>query len=193
MLPELGSQDPMVTLEWYLKKRQTDDKPSPIVILDEFEAITKQTNLFNDRFLESLRSICNSGLLTLITVSKHSLKELTRRQNLTSPFYNIFPSRALDVFRVDQNTDEVEEFIQAYWEKEIGITPAERKFLQQQHTRHPLALQVISYHLFENRNYGYGDKKLKRFIRKDLYGLLPDETISRQQSLGFRIRNFFNR
>ncbi len=36
----------------------------PVLLLDEFEAITKHPELFNDDFIDGLRSLGNSNLLT---------------------------------------------------------------------------------------------------------------------------------
>lgn len=164
----LLASDPLLVLEWHLRDQQKKQRPRPIVLLDEFEEITRHRELFNDPFLESLRSLCNAGLLTLATASRQSLQQLTEQGDLVSPFWNIFASRPLKAFRVDGRVDEVEEFLQRYWAPAGGLRPEERRFLDSFETRHPLALQVISYWLWENRQGLYEEEELREEALEEL-------------------------
>ena len=61
-----------------------------ILLLDEFEELTKRSQEFTDRFYDTLRSLGNNNLLGLVTASQQSLESLAAQEKLTSPFFNIF-------------------------------------------------------------------------------------------------------
>lgn len=159
---------PMVVLGHQLEGYRQSRGPKPILLLDEFEEITQHKELANDDFLEALRSFCNSGLLTLVTVSRNSLKKITDTQGLTSPFWNIFLQKELGAFHVDRQLDEVALFLEKYWGSPEPWQGKEGRLFASFDTRHPLVLQVICYHIWENRIDGYSHRQLKMAIRTEL-------------------------
>ncbi|MEK7253813.1 MAG: ATP-binding protein [Bacteroidota bacterium] len=148
--------------------------PRLILLLDEFEEITHHKDLFTDQFLEALRSLCNGGLLTLVVVSKHSLKELTDRGDLTSPFWNIFTSQPLGEFVQDSSLNEVADFLRR-WD-EFSPTAAERTLLQHWRFRHPLKLQVVSFWVLQNRELALPMRKLKQEIENEMMSYFRSNT-----------------
>ena len=65
-----------------------------IVMLDEFEAISRRLETFND-WGEDWRSKGCAGLLTMVIFSKRPVSELYQSLSLTSPFANIFSTTIL--------------------------------------------------------------------------------------------------
>ncbi|HAC62265.1 MAG TPA: hypothetical protein DCF68_01695 [Cyanothece sp. UBA12306] len=65
-----------------------------IVMLDEFEAISRRLEAFQD-WGEDWRSKASAGLLTMVIFSKRPVSELYQTLGLTSPFANIFSTTIL--------------------------------------------------------------------------------------------------
>jgi hypothetical protein len=65
-----------------------------IVMLDEFEAISRRLEQFQD-WGEDWRAKASAGLLTLLIASKRPLSEIYENMSLTSPFSNIFSTTIL--------------------------------------------------------------------------------------------------
>jgi hypothetical protein len=65
-------------------------KIKPVLLIDEFENLTKRPEEFNKDFFDAMRSIGYHGNIAYVTASLHSLKWLCTAGNFTSPFYNIF-------------------------------------------------------------------------------------------------------
>jgi AAA domain len=127
------------------------DNPPPIVFLDEFDKIQRMPDLFNDDFLNNLRSLCNKGHFCPITASKIPLREMIDKGDLTSPFWNVFTHTALGEFAVENGLDERALFFDHYWRGDLTPTDEERAFLHSYDTAHPLKLQIISSNLCQNR------------------------------------------
>lgn len=140
----------------------------PVLFIDEFESLTTKPECFNDAFFENLRFCCNQGLVTVVTASQHSLRELTDKAGLTSPFWNIFTNMFLQEFVVDEQLNEFEEFICLYWLNKLAPTWQELGFLVAYENKHPLVLQVVSFHLFQNRFLKQDAKALPAIIKTEL-------------------------
>lgn len=160
-------KQPMVALANVLEERRDGNGALPILLLDEFEEITQHKDLFNDDFLEALRSFCNVRQLAIVTVSRHSLKQLSKSRSLTSPFFNIFTKVDVKEFIVDDKIDEVTEFIRRYWNETLPIAAQEEYRLRRYGKKHPLRLQIASYWILENRTLNYSRRKLKKTIRRE--------------------------
>lgn len=160
-------KQPMVVLANILEAQRSENRALPILLLDEFEEITQHKDLFNDDFLEAMRSFCNSRQLALVTVSRRSLKELCKSRNLTSPFFNVFTKVKLGEFVVDARIDEVTEFIRRYWKDGLAITPKEEEWLRRMGKKHPMRLQIAGYWILENRQQGLSRSALKKKIRRE--------------------------
>lgn len=160
-------KQPMVMLANILEAQRRENRALPILLLDEFEEITQHKDLFNDDFLEALRSFCNSRQLALVTVSRRSLKDLCKSRNLTSPFFNVFTKVKLGEFVVDARIDEVTEFIQRYWQDGLAITPKEEEWLRRMGKKHPMRLQIAGYWILENRQQGLSRRALKKKIHRE--------------------------
>ncbi len=71
-----------------------------IVMLDEFEAISRRLEKFQD-WGEDWRSKASEGLLTMVIFSKRPLSEIYQPLSLASPFGNIFSSTILGALEED--------------------------------------------------------------------------------------------
>ena len=71
-----------------------------IVMLDEFEAISRRLEEFQD-WGEDWRSKASAGLLTMVIASKRPLGEIYQPLGLTSPFGNIFSTTILGALEED--------------------------------------------------------------------------------------------
>ncbi len=138
----------------------------PILLIDEFEAILERKD-FDDDFINALRYLANSEHLTYVVASQISLREITDKGKLTSPFWNIFTTLKLDVFSADNNLEETAMFLATYW-KNLNISDFEQSFLLWYPFLHPLKLQITCYWLYENRKLQYDDYKLKEEIKNEI-------------------------
>jgi len=163
-------KQPMVVLANALEDWHRENRAMPILLLDEFEEITQHKDLFNDSFLEALRSFCNARRLVFVTVSRRSLKQLCKSRNLTSPFFNVFTKVELNEFVVDGKLDEVTEFTQCYWSGGLSLTPIEEDQLRRFGKKHPMRLQIASYWIFENRSLNHSRRRLKKEINEEFLG-----------------------
>lgn len=78
----------------------SDDGQRLIVMLDEFEAIGRRLELFQD-WGDDWRAKASAGLFALVVASKRPVSEVYQTLNLTSPFSNIFSTTILGVLEED--------------------------------------------------------------------------------------------
>ena len=71
-----------------------------IIMLDEFEAISRRLEVFQD-WGEDWRSKASAGLLTMLIFSKRPVSELYQTLSLTSPFANIFSTTILGALETE--------------------------------------------------------------------------------------------
>lgn len=96
--------NPWIALTKGLEKFKETQK-SLILLMDVFEELTQNPELFNDKFFEALRSFGNGGFITIVTASLQTLKELTDQGILTAPFENIFTDvRTVPISNLDLDT-----------------------------------------------------------------------------------------
>jgi hypothetical protein len=160
--------EPLVELE--KKLHQYSLQKNLILLLDEFEKVIDRQELYKIDFFETLRSLCNAQKLTIITASKKTLKQIGNETGLNSPFWNIFVSIPLAEFPCNENIDEVATFIKYYWQDKYQLNPDEYEkiLLEVFKSTHPLALQVISFWILQNRENKYSEKELGEKIAEEL-------------------------
>lgn len=143
-------------------KKYKEQGVLPVLLIDEFEKLIERKEAFTNDFFENLRSCCGSRLVTYVTASQQNLKDLTQASGLSSPFWNIFHTEPLGLFTCDECLD----FIEIYW-KPFQISLEEKSFLLTYGGLHPLFLQIVAFHLLENRRNRLDDKELKEKIKQD--------------------------
>lgn len=141
----------------------------PVLCLDEFEELTMRRAEFTRDFFLTLRYYGQNGLF-IVTVSQRPLSELTERGDPSSPFYNIFPPLMLGRF----NEADAKDFL-TIWR--MGIAPfihEEKQTILEFAKGHPLALQVASLHVIEERTNGGGLMTAMRKADDEMRNHLPN-------------------
>ncbi len=138
-------------------------KIKPVLLIDEFENLTKRAEEFNNDFFDTMRSLGSHGNIAYVTASLHAIKWLCTVGNFTSPFYNIFSQVPLGLFSPDETT----EFLSA---KRDGVEFNEEEidFIKRIANNHPLHLQIACYHVLENKGKAYDEKKLRKEIEEEI-------------------------
>jgi class 3 adenylate cyclase len=118
----------------------------PVLCLDEFEETLMRPTEFTRDFRLTLRA-CGQKGMSIITVSRKPLSELTEPADSSSPFYNTFPLLPLASF----TKADAEDFITFSRPGVPAFTVEERKAILEFAKGHPLALQVACFHVLEAR------------------------------------------
>ncbi len=172
--PQELKESPLITLSEALENNSEKGK-LPVLLIDDFEEIVKRSKLFNDDFIDSLRFYANSGLISVITASRKTLREIMDKSKLTSPFWNIFTTIKLKEFAFDDKLNETEDFLEHYW-KNLNITKKEKCFLLDRSADHPLKLQIISYWLIQKREMKIDNSDLCKKIEKEIASLFNTDS-----------------
>lgn len=125
---------------------------TPVVLLDEFEALAGHGQEYGDSLLESWRSLGNEGQMTFVTSSAKPLDEVTHQSGLTSSFYNIFAQLKLEPFTAQEARD-----FGARALRRGRLEPGDDVFILRVGEQHPLRLQVAAWHVYEARQSGEVD------------------------------------
>jgi hypothetical protein len=123
----------------------------PILCLDEFEELTYRRQEFTRDFFAALRS-CGQKPISILTASQRRLRELTDASDPSSPFYNIFPPLELGPFA----PADAEDFVNVDRPGVSGFARAEKKRILDFAGGHPLALQVVCFHVLRAKETGNG-------------------------------------
>jgi transcriptional regulator with XRE-family HTH domain len=117
-----------------------------VLLLDEFEAVTKNPN-FGADFFYGLRSLAIHHNLALITSSRQELVELCHSESIrSSPFFNIFANINVGLF----TEAEAQELITCSLAKsDIQFTAAELERIFRLAGYHPYFLQIACSFLFD--------------------------------------------
>jgi AAA+ ATPase superfamily predicted ATPase len=117
-----------------------------VFCLDEFERVMRSP-AFSREFFDTLRSLAQTGNLTLLIATEHPLSELSlTKQIATSPFFNIFRQIEMGLF----TPEEALEFIHnGFDEANAEITENETERVLRLAGRFPFFLQLACYCLFE--------------------------------------------
>ena len=135
----------------------------PVLLIDEFENLTKRPEEFNNDFFDAMRSLGYHGNIAYVTASLHALKWLCTVGNFTSPFYNIFSQLSMGLFSPEETT----EFLSAKREG-VEFSEKEIEFIKKIAKNHPLHLQIACYHVLENKGKEYDEKELRKDIKEEI-------------------------
>jgi hypothetical protein len=117
----------------------------PVLCLDEFEELTRHPGEFAREFFLTLRS-CGQAGVSIVTASGRPLSEVMDQSDTdVSPFYNIFSVIRLSPFAEPDAAD----FLALHRQGVPSFTRREREAIQTFAKGHPLALQVVCFHLLE--------------------------------------------
>ncbi len=116
-----------------------------VLLLDEFENVTENTN-FDTDFFYGLRALAIHHNLALITASRQELITLCHSDAVrASPFFNIFANVNLPAFEEGEADALFEQLLQ---DTGVHFTPTERALVFDVAGRHPYFLQVAAHFLF---------------------------------------------
>lgn len=134
-----------------------------VLLFDEFEELIQHREAFPEDFFDQMRATLYKGAMAMVTSSKTPLRDLCLAGKLSSPFYNIFSRVDLKEF----SEEEAAEFIIA----DRGCEPFsydELEFIvSYPQWRHPLVLQIVGYHVVENRTNKLAERDLEAAIKID--------------------------
>jgi len=117
-----------------------------IILFDEFEAIGRHLELFQD-WGDDWRAKACAGLLTMMIASKRPLNEVYQTLNLASPFENIFSQTVLGTFEIDA-------WHQLVQDGGVGVSAAELELIDDLAGGLPFYVQMAAALLWQ-----YGDFK----------------------------------
>lgn len=146
----------------YLEETLDKFEKKIVILFDSFESILNKSYLSNDATLNHLKVLGEKELCTFVTSTETPLKNLSIKHGLTSSFYNIFKEIALKGFSKKEIENFSLQYWGQYWEK---ISKPEKELLLSYHK--PIALQIASSHVYENKWVGYSINTLKKKIEKD--------------------------
>lgn len=117
-----------------------------IVLMDEFEAITRNPN-FDMQFFSFLRYLANNYRVAFVTSSFQELQQMCHAEDIAdSPFFNIFSNLPLRVF----GREETEELIRIPSEREGLPLAAHSEKIVALSGYFPLLIQIACSNVFEH-------------------------------------------
>jgi len=128
-------------------RRLTRQGRKPIIMLDEFERMSRNPQLDPD-FFSGLRALAAKYPVAYVTASKHPLLELTYADasTLSSPFFNIFANIRLHLFSPAQARELLTGLAAT---QKTNFLPDTLAFILNLAGPHPLFLQIAGFHTFE--------------------------------------------
>lgn len=116
-----------------------------VFLFDEFEYVARNRSAFDVDFPAGLRSLANELGIMYVTASRLGLRELfSEDRSVSSPFFNIFIEIRLGLLKECEAIDLI---MQANRPVEPSLS-AEVDHILRKAGRHPFALQILCYHLF---------------------------------------------
>lgn len=119
-----------------------------VMMLDEFESLARN-GAFEASFYGELRSLAGELGVVYLTVSKHSLYELTyqHEDTLSSPFFNIFSEERLNLLSAEEARGLLRHLSSCHQQE--AFVDAQIDALVRMAGTHPFFLQVAGFHLYE--------------------------------------------
>lgn len=139
---EINAPDSYANFEAMLKTF-TEQKIRLIVLIDEFDAVTQNTE-FNETFFNTLRAYQQDFLVSYFIASVKSVKEIADHIKNVSPFFNIFRYLPLSLLTEDATNDLIckDDSLAQF----IG-------FVKLTAGRHPLFISQLCFYLFHFQHF----------------------------------------
>ena len=134
-----------------------------VLLLDEFEYVTQNTNFGSD-FFGGLRTLAIHHNLPLITATRRELVDLCHSDELKgSPFFNIFANIVLRPF----NRKEVDQLLEGYLkDSQVNFNEEEKELVWKLGGGYPFFTQMAANYLFEGKTSGVaGETQLREVIK----------------------------
>jgi AAA+ ATPase superfamily predicted ATPase len=135
-----------------------------VLLLDEFEYVTRNTN-FGPDFFGGLRALAIHQNLPIVTATRRELVELCHSEEIKgSPFFNIFANIVLKPF----SREEVIELLTGYLvETAIEFSPAEKELVILLGGGYPFFTQIAASYTWEARKKGFRDQDLLKIVTEN--------------------------
>jgi AAA+ ATPase superfamily predicted ATPase len=135
-----------------------------ILLLDEFENVTENTNFGTD-FFYGLRALAIHHNLALITASRQELITLCHSDAVrASPFFNIFANINLPAFDEGEVRAMLEQSLEG---TDMRFTPVELALLFDIAGYHPYFVQVAAHFLFSAHARGMAAQRREQFLLRE--------------------------
>lgn len=143
----------------------------PVLLLDAFDNVTRNRH-FDAEFLAFLRAKATIGQVSYVTASVAPLVDVSHRDIVDSPFFNIFYNYDLGPLAPEEAHDLITlPAIQAG----LPFTASETAFISHMAGRHPFFIQRVCHRVFEEKlSHNTGDEQHLRKLAYD--DLLPHFT-----------------
>ncbi|MFN8458031.1 MAG: AAA-like domain-containing protein, partial [Anaerolineae bacterium] len=141
-----------------------DEELYIVLLLDEFEQVTRNKNFDND-FFGGLRALAIHHNLALITSSRQDLVKLTHSEQLrSSPFFNIFATINLRNFSEQDATDLIDLYLR---DSGVRFLLSELNVIFAVAGYNPFFLQMACHHLFAAYQQGLDDVTRRRYLLEE--------------------------
>ncbi|RME69877.1 MAG: hypothetical protein D6784_17650 [Chloroflexi bacterium] len=138
-----------------------DEGLTIVLLLDEFENVTRNKNFDND-FFAGLRALAIHHNLALVTSSREDLIELTHSEEVrSSPFFNIFASIRLRPFSRQEALALIDTYLA---DTGVRFTDEENELIFSLAGYHPYFLQMTSHHLFSAYQQGMSAEERRQHV-----------------------------
>jgi len=146
-----------------------------IILFDEFEAIGKKLELFQD-WGDDWRAKASAGLLTIVIASKRPLDEIYQILNIASPFSNIFSQTVLGTFEIDAWHQLVQDGV-------VDVSAAEIELIDDLAGGLPFYVQMAAALLWQYGDFKEVQQEFCKQATPRFRELWHDLTVSEQQIL----------
>ncbi len=138
----------------------------PVLLLDAFDNVTRNEH-FDAEFLAFLRAKATNGQISYVTASVAPLVDVSHRDIVDSPFFNIFYNYELGPLAPEEARD----LITLPAEK-VGLpfTASETALIARMAGRHPFFIQRVCHSIFEEKlsHNNCEEQRLKKLVYEDL-------------------------
>ncbi len=120
----------------------------PVLLLDAFDNITRN-EYFDAEFLAFLRAKATIGQVSYVTASIASLVDVSHRDIVDSPFFNIFYNYELGPLSPDEARDLI---TRPAMQAGLPFTASETALISRAAGRHPFFIQRVCHDVFEEKS-----------------------------------------
>lgn len=135
-----------------LLRKLTDMGLSLVILIDEFEAVSKNQE-FDLSFFNNLRALMQDRRLAFVISIQSNLEKLWEGQLVnspySSPFFNVFQHLTLRGFTEDEAITYLQQFSAP--DNPDLLNPEEVLLIRRIGGRHPFFINIAAYHLVENK------------------------------------------
>jgi hypothetical protein len=138
-----------------------DEGINLVLLMDEFEFVTQNTNFGSD-FFGGLRALAIHCNLSLVPATRRELVDLCHSEEIKgSPFFNIFATVVLRPFTIEQSEDLLRRYSAGTG---FDFTAEEINFITNLVGGYPIFTQIGGYYMFDGKQQGLTGDALFEFV-----------------------------